>query len=161
MSYENAPATKIVATQCAVCARPLLDAKSVELGIGPDCRAKHGFDAAMPEEARQEANQIVYRIAARQNGIEVARECERLRALGFDRLATRILERVASVHIVEAVADSDHNASIKRGSTYLRSVPGNTRPASAAEWSSEQEARAELPALLGWDIEVVAVERAR
>jgi hypothetical protein len=43
MSYENAPATKLLATHCACCARPLVDALSVELGIGPDCRKKHGF----------------------------------------------------------------------------------------------------------------------
>lgn len=41
--YEQAPATQMLATQCAACARPLLDAESVEAGMGPDCRRKHGF----------------------------------------------------------------------------------------------------------------------
>ena len=41
-SYLTAPATKMLATHCAVCARALVDAKSVELGIGPDCRKKYG-----------------------------------------------------------------------------------------------------------------------
>jgi hypothetical protein len=37
MSYEDAPQTKMLATHCCVCGRPLVDAKSVELGIGPEC----------------------------------------------------------------------------------------------------------------------------
>lgn len=45
MSYENAPATELVATSCACCARPLLDAESVRLGIGPTCAKRHGFTA--------------------------------------------------------------------------------------------------------------------
>lgn len=43
--YENAPAAAMLATHCC-CGRPLLDAVSVEAGIGPDCRKKHGFDEA-------------------------------------------------------------------------------------------------------------------
>lgn len=46
MGYENAPATKLLATHCCCCARPLVDAKSVELGIGPECRKRHGFAEA-------------------------------------------------------------------------------------------------------------------
>jgi hypothetical protein len=44
--YENAPATKMIAVNCACCARPLLDARSVETGMGPICRRKHGFNEA-------------------------------------------------------------------------------------------------------------------
>lgn len=50
MSYENAPQTKLLATDCAVCSRPLCDAKSVELGIGPECRKKYGFEMDCTEE---------------------------------------------------------------------------------------------------------------
>ena len=49
MSYENAPATKMLATYCACCARPLLDAESVEVGMGPVCRKTHGFARAEHE----------------------------------------------------------------------------------------------------------------
>lgn len=49
MGYENAPATKLLATHCCCCARPLVDAKSVELGIGPECRKRHGFTEAEVE----------------------------------------------------------------------------------------------------------------
>lgn len=46
MTYEAAPATKMLAVDCACCRKELLDAKSVELGMGPVCRKKHGFDKA-------------------------------------------------------------------------------------------------------------------
>lgn len=46
MSYETAPATIMLATQCACCRRPLVDAVSIETGMGPVCRKRHGFNAA-------------------------------------------------------------------------------------------------------------------
>ncbi len=93
MTYENAPATKLIAVECACCGRPLLDAVSVETGMGPHCRKKHGFSkpdvevdalaivstlaATLPAEVyaavvpsvdesdlvRRAANRLVYRIA--------------------------------------------------------------------------------------------------
>jgi len=49
MSYENARSTRFLATRCVCCGNPLTDAKSVEFGIGPICRKKHGFDGATGE----------------------------------------------------------------------------------------------------------------
>lgn len=50
-NYENAPATILLATTCACCGRPLVDAASVEAGIGPDCRRKYGYgDAQAPAD---------------------------------------------------------------------------------------------------------------
>ncbi len=102
MSYENAPATQLVATRCAVCSRALVDAVSVETGIGPECRKKYGFNQEASPEARAEANRLVYRIAARQDGLDVAQACEALCALGFTKLAARIMERLVTVTITEA-----------------------------------------------------------
>lgn len=97
--YTQAPACKLLATHCCICASPLLDAKSVESGIGPVCAKKYGFNIKVSDEARQEANKIVYEIAARQEGPEVGPLCVRLRELGFEKLADRILERVAPIAI--------------------------------------------------------------
>lgn len=47
MSYENAPATKLVATHCAACGRPLVDSTSVDYGIGPTCRKKYQYEDAL------------------------------------------------------------------------------------------------------------------
>lgn len=94
MSYENAPATKLLATHCACCNRKLVDATSVETGIGPICRGKVGyqdFDA----ELRAEANKLVYFIAAERVGNDVDAAVARLREMGFDSLAEKIVERLA------------------------------------------------------------------
>lgn len=106
MSYENAPATKMVATNCACCDLPLVDAKSVECGVGPVCRKKHGFDIDCTEEARKEANGLVYLIAAKRDGAEVVEACKRLFELGFTQLTLAILKRIATVKV--ALTDDSH-----------------------------------------------------
>ncbi len=91
MTYENAPATEMLATHCAVCSRPLVDALSVELGIGPVCRSKHGFDLEAGEDARERANAIVHAIAADQAA--TPEQLAELRSLGFETLASIIADR--------------------------------------------------------------------
>lgn len=46
MRYENAPATAILATNCGICGKELLDAVSTECGVGPRCRKLHGYDVS-------------------------------------------------------------------------------------------------------------------
>lgn len=57
MSYETAPATTLLATNCAACSRPLVDATSVETGMGPECRRRHGY--TRPDVEVDAANVIV------------------------------------------------------------------------------------------------------
>ncbi len=133
MSYENAPATKMLATHCAVCARPLVDAVSVELGIGPDCRKKYGadestgtpdydgarallagvelgskvaqgtLDGSWGGAPRDAANVLVHRIALEQTGRSAVACVNALHALGFQTLARRIAHRIAQVRIQDNV----------------------------------------------------------
>jgi hypothetical protein len=94
MSHENAPATKLLATACACCGRDLVDAVSVETGIGPECRKKYAIDTDVSEAARQEANALVYSVAQKGIGIRKAQAAfERLAELGFVVLAERIAKR--------------------------------------------------------------------
>lgn len=92
MSYENAPATELLASRCCACGRELVDAPSVESGIGPVCAEKYGFprDGEGPE--RTEANAIVYRVAANQGMTD--QERDKLLTLGFPLLAARLAERL-------------------------------------------------------------------
>jgi len=46
--WENAVSTKLLATHCAICGRPLRDPESIERGIGPDCNEKLGRPNMMP-----------------------------------------------------------------------------------------------------------------
>ena len=59
MSYENAAATKLLATNCVICGRALVDATSVELGVGPECR-KH-VDGDIADDTRKTANEQVFK----------------------------------------------------------------------------------------------------
>lgn len=108
MSYETAPSTIMLATHCAVCFRPLRDARSVNFGIGPDCRKKYGFDEG-DEDARAAANRIIHAVAlARTGGRDLAGDWDALTAatalagLGFRKLADILAKRAATIRIEEA-----------------------------------------------------------
>lgn len=147
MGYETAPATALVATACACCARPLVDAASLAAGMGPVCREKHGYKRSCPEDIRTEVNAIVYAIAARQDGPEVLSGLARLREIGFATLADRIEERLAPVIIEEqgdcyVVRAPYSEASVQA----FRAVPGR-------RWDPREKANrfplASRPALYG------------
>ena len=120
-SYVNAPATRFIATHCACCGKPLVDADSVQAGVGPDCRAKHGRDVQTctpdfvaartilanfgselgapesiltddsPAAAHRAANVLVHRFAA---NFRTARWIpDALHALGYDKLGARCAKR--------------------------------------------------------------------
>lgn len=101
MGYENAPATRMLATHCAACGRPLVDAKSVEMGIGPDCRKRLGYERSdITEETRTAANRLVYEIALDQGcTIDTLHAAEELRVLGFEALADKVVANNATVRI--------------------------------------------------------------
>lgn len=108
MGYEDAPACKLLATHCCCCGRPLLDAKSVQYGIGPDCRRKYGFNDKHPEDARKLANKVIYEIALMASDVKpetpeaLRKACDELIALDFGKIAARVMERVAKVAVEEA-----------------------------------------------------------
>jgi hypothetical protein len=126
--YEAAPATLLLATHCCACGRPLVDADSVEAGMGPDCRAKHGygvpqgepdFSAAMralaalePDGvpvawtvelgARELANKLVHRVATNRDDLAGRTAlCIAVSCLGFTTLAGRLLSRSNGVTVTE------------------------------------------------------------
>lgn len=130
MSYESAPSTIMLATHCAVCARPLRDAKSVEMGIGPDCRKKHGFDVEIDPEARTEANKIIHALALHNGGQQenpafLPDAIARVHALGLHRLAEILTDRLAPVKISHVEGrigvDTPYSEEIVAA---LRNVPG-------------------------------------
>jgi len=95
MNYENAPATQLLATHCLCCGRPLVDAVSVESGIGPDCAEKFGFNrGGAPSAERIEANALVHMIAATKIGPEVTAAIARLSDLGFGKVAAVVTKRL-------------------------------------------------------------------
>jgi hypothetical protein len=94
MSHENAPATKLLATNCACCGRALVDALSVETGIGPECRKRFAVDVVTDDAARQIANVLIHTVARKGvSKTECRMICGELVKLGFEVLAARILKR--------------------------------------------------------------------
>jgi len=147
--YINAPATKLLATHCACCGRLLVDSKSVECGVGPECRKKHGYGEAqhlpnweklltvllMPsppeslteaiaiQDAHRAANVLVYHIAAQQSGEYVEQYVEALAALGYVKLARRMVQRLNGI-----IVDQDGATLVVRGpynpQLGIRWIPG-------------------------------------
>jgi hypothetical protein len=96
MSYEDAPQTKMLATHCCVCGRPLVDAKSVELGIGPECgQFLHGV-SDITEGQRELGNQLVHAasVYTSQGRLDKVRECATaIGAIGLVGLAEILEDR--------------------------------------------------------------------
>jgi len=122
MSYQNSAACQIVATHCACCGKPLVDAKSVELGIGPVCRKKYGFDIDVPNAVRKEANSIVYALAvAVSTALVTLQTLELVTALallGFQKIADIFTFRCIDITIEVVNNEAD-------GERYLVRAPYN------------------------------------
>jgi len=108
MGYEDAKATKMLATHCCACGKPLVDAKSVETGMGPVCRKKYKYNADVPEEARKAANMHVHRLATMASdgslesvagSSEVISRTNELHELGFPFIAERVISRIAAIFV--------------------------------------------------------------
>lgn len=103
--YENAPATKMLATHCAACGRPLVDAVSVEAGMGPDCREKYGYYQEAPEEVRASVNKRVAEIAAGCDPRVTVGHLLCIYSSGFEKLANTLEARLVDVAIEEVSGD--------------------------------------------------------
>ena len=81
-NYRNAPQTTLLKTNCIACGRPLVDAISVQLGIGPECRQHQNDNISI--ETQNRCNQLTHRasIAAQEGSIDavnaIADEIEEL-----------------------------------------------------------------------------------
>lgn len=124
-NYENSVQCKLVAVNCAVCARPLVDDISVETGVGPTCRKRHGYAEAQGEpnwpaveetlqvmvadapimealakrQQQRLGNLIVHRIAVHQQGGVVPALIGALADLGFTKFSNILAKRVTTVEI--------------------------------------------------------------
>lgn len=139
--YENAPATRMLATGCAVCGRPLVDSVSVETGIGPECRRRHGYTIEVSEQARTEANAIVYAIAAETHDTAQAfvSALARLRTLGFQTLADVITMRRGSGIEIATMADKAGGVRLTVKTPYNEASTGAWRAIPGRTWDKERK----------------------
>jgi len=163
MSYENASATKLVATHCICCGRPLVDAASVERGVGPECARKYGYDDAQGEpdwdavqkalelyaggeapcfperDAHKAANVLTHHVAACPSDSSWPAVAA-IDALGFKLLARTLALRLGAI-VVETEGDTlVVKAPFSEAfNVALRRVPG-------AHWNAERKVRT-VPAM--------------
>ncbi len=94
MSYENAASTRMLATHCCLCGRPLVDADSVERGIGPVCMKRLMGDVPAGPD-REKVNGLVYEASValsfgkRDSVVKLAEEIAKL---GYVVVAARVVE---------------------------------------------------------------------
>lgn len=134
--YVNAPATKMLASNCVCCGRPLCDAISVQLGVGPECRKED--DGGISGDVRDQANALVFKAAIMAQNGEVASVkavAEEIRKLGLDKLADRVGKRFRNAdrytEIVLTIEDGDYRVEtpFRRGAkeefiAAWRQIPG-------------------------------------
>jgi len=149
--YENTAACILLATHCACCNRPLVDSVSVELGMGPICRRKHGHEMADKpaswdlvkkalatcelsellvkhgEDQRKVANVVVHRIAALREGELVGHLVAILSLLGFIKLAGILAKRLDGVRVTREgetlVVETPYNEAFVGKVRALRCAP--------------------------------------
>ena len=102
MSYTRAKSTKLLATHCIICNRSLRDAESVELGIGPVCRDKYGFNAKLAPAKRKKANALIHEAAVVQakDAGRVVAIADELDKLSLSVIADKIRDRFIEIRIV-------------------------------------------------------------
>lgn len=123
MSYENAVATKLLATHCCCCGRSLVDATSVELGIGPECR--NGATDGIDEQQRTLCNKLTYQaaLAAQQGQVEIVRQCaEAIRNLGLENLADKVESRFVNAEKSIKIVITEANNLFYVSTPYKRSM---------------------------------------
>lgn len=129
--YENAPATVMLATCCAACGRPLVDAVSVEAGMGPDCRKKYMRAETSPEN-RTAVNAMVHSLAlvvSHRGQSDIARNAaitiNAVRELGFEKLADKLTKVYIAITIEEVgdIVELDAPYDV-RFTELARAIPG-------------------------------------
>ena len=139
MGYEDAKSTKLLATNCLACGRPLRDAVSVETGIGPLCREKYGYSEGS-DVNRDEANALIQRAAAIDNEEEIVAICKQLRDFGYSTLPDIIEARFVSILIrVDPQSDGTRLTveapyNVDANKDWYRLVPGSS-------WDKERKIR--------------------
>lgn len=123
MSYVNAPATRMLATNCCCCGRPLVDSVSVELGMGPICREEE--TGGITGDTQVKCNQLTHAaaIAAQAGQVVKVREiAEQIAALGLTTLASKITTRFHNAERNVKVTITERNGFLSIKTPFKRSA---------------------------------------
>ena len=123
MSYENATATKLLATKCCCCGRPHVDSISVELGIGPESR--NGTRGGISKSAQEACNRLTHHasLLATQGNIEGVREVsEEVKKLGLIELAEKINKRFVNAERLSKIQITQNGNVLSVKTPFKRSL---------------------------------------
>jgi hypothetical protein len=157
MSYLDALQTKLLATHCCVCGRPLCDSVSVTVGMGPDCRGE--MLTGVDPETQRLANQLTWAAAihAQKGNVVAVRTCaEAIRRIGLERLSDRILERFVDAEERAVITVREEGDSLVVTTPYRRGMGEEFKQAWRAvpgrRWNGKENVvpRAQRAAL--WDL---------
>ncbi len=99
MSYADARSTKLLATSCLVCGLPLRDPHSLETGIGPICREKHGYETQGNPETRAQVSKLIHSAAEPgTTAVDIYAIADKIEALGFPDVANKVRTRFAKAY---------------------------------------------------------------
>ena len=108
MTHLADPNTRRLATACCACGRALRDAVSVETGIGPVCRKKHGFGtayAALTPRQRKAVNKLIHAagVACEDGDVaEILKLAAKVEKRGFTGVADKIRARYIKIRTKRA-----------------------------------------------------------
>ena len=154
MAYQDSTACKLLATQCVICGRALVDARSVELGVGPECRK--GVDGGIDDGTRTVVNKLLFAasLAATRGAIEdVLEAADEIDKLGLNEVAGKVRRRFVKAvqrdpDIIVEVEDGQLKVAtpFRRGDKQAfidawRAIPGR-RYHSNRNWVPEGQKRA-------------------
>lgn len=175
MSYENAPSTRLIATSCACCGRPLRDADSVEAGVGPDCRKRYGYDLAQGpadfaaacaalelagddpdltrlldrDDAHSSANRLAHAFAVHGDGRRHAAIASACVALGYAQLGAKLSDVAAEVRVEQVDGGFAVMAPYVEGAGSRWYRAGGRWDKAGKVWRFGQASRRALWSLLG------------
>ena len=121
-NYLNAPQTKLLASFCVCCGRPLVDAISVTIGMGPDCR--DNYNAGISPEVQDKCNQLtcLAAIATQKGDIEsIYKYATEIETLGLTVLATKIRKRFVNAEKNAKVSIREIDGKLYVKTPYKRS----------------------------------------
>jgi len=140
----------MLATHCAVWRRPLLDAVSVEKGMGPICRRKYGVSRQeLSPEEQDRANKLVYEIAKLvSHGLDITRAqlvgemAQEVKHLGFMELSDIIMRRTVPVRIEQVENLVKVSVPYDPGAVQrFKFIPGHSYDRATKTWSFSAKQR--------------------
>lgn len=116
---------RLLKQRCIACGKPVVEAQSVEAGMGPVCRKRYAWEG-LPADSRELLNNVLTELSFDPTIDNVCRAIGTAQRVGADRLEKLLIARFVDVEVVETndkfytIRFDYHEGMILR----LRKAPG-------------------------------------